>query len=322
MGDFGGMGANVRRIAVAVALVSTVLAISLIAVAFSRTSQRTGAFALFQAAGRGVQYYFIPASQAKKLAAQQQHLPTRLDQATAEPKPKYAVFNTGAEVREPAAHSSAAIKKAAKRMQLPDNFVWGKNGKGLDPEFVCTKDNLIALYNFVQPEWEKCKDSVNYIQSNKCADPTTPGCESMLAQSNTTEAASEQQSSPSVLGWISKEVAHDGPLFTPEGMVKYRRYKAQAQRFIKHKLLEGPTAVDEIQSFVHRNLQSNPSALEQLAAGSHSRRLLGRMEQLTYYDKAPVNDTSSPTMKQCIDFAMGHHLCAMLDSCDDPVCDR
>ena len=205
---FGEMGFNVRRIAVAVALLSTVLAISLIAVAFSRTGQRTGACALFQSAGRGVQYYFIPASQAKKLAAQQQHLPARLDKATAEPKPKYAVFNTGAEVREPAAHSSAAIKKAAKRMQLPDNFVWGTNGKGLDPEFVCTKDNLIALYNFVQPEWEKCKDSVNYIQSNKCADPTTPGCESMLAQSNTTEAAPEQQSSPSVLGWISKEVAH------------------------------------------------------------------------------------------------------------------
>ena len=145
----------------------------------------------------------------------------------------------------------------------------------------------------------------------------------MLAQSNTTEAAPEQQASPSVLGWISKDVAHDGPLFTPDEMVKYRRYKAQAQRFIKHKLLEGPTAVDEIQSFVHNNLQSGPSALEQLAAGSHSRRLLGRrMEQLTYYDKAPVNDTSSPTMKQCIDFAMGHHLCAMLDGCDDPVCDR
>ena len=299
-----------RSAAIAVAATSALLAAAMVAAVASQVGRNSTSRATLIQALRGtrpgashspVQYYYIPASEAKALVSQQEQLSKKLDKAAAGvagASQQYSVFNTGAAVSEPSAKrpKTASVKKAVTRMQLPDNFHWGTDGQGLDPEWKCTIPNLVALYNFVQPEWEKCKENGNYVEPNK-PENTTNATDAGDGGDEAEEAPAEE-ASPSTIGWLYKEV--EGHDVTSADIVKARRYKAQAQKFIKHKLLSGPSAVQEIEGYF---------------GGSHSRRLL------TNWDKAPVLDASSPTMKQCLDFALGN-LCSMLSTCDDPVCDN
>lgn len=232
-----------------------------------------------------IRYYYIPASEAKAVIAQQQ-LSTSGHGTTREMGPK-----------------SGAVKRAAQRMQLPSNFHWGTNGQGLDPEWKCTISNMKALYNFVQPEWEKCKENPNYIEPNFNA----TGNET-AEEASDEEAATAEEAAPSTLNWMYDSLkGHD---ITADDVAALRQDRAAVMRFAQHHLLSGPTAAEEIESYFD---------------GRHSRRLLAhagkaRAQQLTNWDEAPVLDASAPTMKQCIDFAVGN-LCDMLADCDDPVCD-
>jgi len=290
-----------------VAGASILLAAAMVAAAVSQMGRPTGHTALLQAlrSGQGgpVQYYYIPASEAKVLVSQQQQLSKKLDSAdAAAASPQYTIYNSGV-VSETAANKpkTEAVKKAVHRMQLPDNFHWGTNGQGLDPEWKCTVPNLVALYNFVQPEWEKCKDNANYIEPNAVKNETNAinatgtGADDDAAEG---EEAPAEEAAPSTLGWLYKEV--EGHSLTTADVVRARQYKAEAQRFVKHKLLSGPTAAQQVEGY--------------FSGGSHSRRLL------TDWDNAPVLDDSSATMKQCLDFALGN-LCSMLSNCDQPICD-
>lgn len=234
-----------------------------------------------------IRYYYIPASEAKAVIAQQQ------------------LSNSGHGTTRERGPKTGEIQKAVQRMQLPSNFHWGKNGQGLDPEWRCTVSNMKALYNFVQPEWEKCKENPNYIEPNFNATGNETAEES---DASGEEAATAEEAAPSTLNWVYNSLkGHD---ITADDVAALRQDKAAVMRFAQHHLLSGPTAAEEIESYFD---------------GRHSRRLLAyagkvRAQQLTNWDEAPVLDASAPTMKQCIDFAVGN-LCDMLADCDDPICD-
>jgi hypothetical protein len=310
----------VRRGVLAVAAVSAVLAAVMVASAASqmgwgaaRTATRAS---LLQALGAGsgaagVRYYYLPASEAHALVAQQGlsavATPSKLD------APHYTVYDTGGEEGKKASlayfeHSfddSSVDTRAdqipgAIRSGPPDLGAWGAGNHGLDPQWKCTVPNLIALYNFVQPEWAKCKENPNYVEPNY----VEPDANATGAANG--GAPAETASSPSTIGWLFKEV--EGHDVTPSEIERARAYKAQAQRFVKHKLLSGPSALQNMEGYF---------------GGSSSRRLLAqvRAQQLANWDTHPVNDTSAPTMKQCLDVALGQ-LCKMIDTCDDPVCDN
>eukprot|EP00277_Geminigera_cryophila_P026913 CAMPEP_0179482766 /NCGR_PEP_ID=MMETSP0799-20121207/60177_1 /TAXON_ID=46947 /ORGANISM="Geminigera cryophila, Strain CCMP2564" /LENGTH=544 /DNA_ID=CAMNT_0021296067 /DNA_START=35 /DNA_END=1669 /DNA_ORIENTATION=- len=301
----GAMAAH--RLAIVAAGACALLAVAFVAAAV-HTHRHTSfhSRALLQAvrSGRGkdgeapVKYYYIPAFEAKALVAQQQQLWKRdHEESSAAPRERRRT--------ETVAHkpSTPAVKKAVQRMQLPDNFHWGTDGHGLDPEWSCSVPNLIALYNFVQPEWEKCKDNGNYIEPNVSPQTDSNATNATDTDEVEEEAPADAAAAPSTLGWLYSEV--EGHSATSADVVKARKYKAEAQRFVKHHLLSGPTAAEDIQGYFS------------------GRRLLSQAgkQELTDWDKAPVLDTSSATMQQCLDFALGN-LCSMLSSCDDPVCDN
>jgi len=296
---------RVRRGALVAASVSALLAVGLVAAAASQAARTREASraALLEALSAGgssagarepVRYYYVPASEAQALISQQQ-----LSAAPGDTPPHYSVYNTGA----------ASATRKASRTALnpePDLGAWGTARNGLDPQWKCTVPNLVALYNFVQPEWEKCKENPNYIEPNAPANATNASDATAAADGEAGEEAPAEESAPSPAGWLYKEVqGHD---VTAADIARARQFKAQAQRFVKHKLLSGPSAVQQMESYF---------------GGSSSRRLLAHVntQQLANWDTAPVLDPSAPTMKQCMDVALGE-LCKMLASCDDPVCDN
>jgi hypothetical protein len=301
----------VRRDVLAVAAVSAVLAAAMVASAASqmgwgatRTATRASLLQTLAAGSgaAGVRYYYLPASEAHALVAQQglSAVSSKLD------APHYAVYNTGDEGKkarlaylkhsfDDSVDTRADQIPGAIRSGPPDLGAWGAGTNGLDPQWKCTVPNLIALYQFVQPEWAKCKENPNYLEPNFNATGEANG-----------GVRAEAASSPSTIGWLFQEV--EGHDVKPSDIERARAYKAQAQRFVKHKLLSGPSALQNMEGYF---------------GGSSSRRLLAQMraQQLANWDTYPVNDTSAPTMKQCLDVALGQ-LCKMIDTCDDPVCDN
>ena len=267
-----------KAVAVAVGGGAACLSFALVALALGggHSARRTS---LLQAAG-AVRYYYVPASEARALLAQQQQQQQQLSSAH---YPAASTLGPG----------SPEIKKAVTRTQLPSNFHWGTSGHGLDPEWHCTVSNMIALYNFVQPEWEKCKSNPNYIEPNFNATGNETEADDEGEEGGDVEETAEE-GVPSALRWAYTSL--EGHDITPRDVAALR---TQKDRFISH-LLSGPSAADEIEGYFD---------------GKHSRRLLqhaaqARKQQLANWDKAPVLDESAPTMKQCLDFALGN-LCVL-----------